>query len=186
MLFLSKHHLPGPNICIWTWHIKHRTLQKRKIRSKDLGYPTLYKGKLEIPIGKSSGLQHSVQHVGFQRTHKNFLDKKLTPKNSPAEFPSIDCGCLSPFYQHLSFSHLVVYSPTLYVQVHAGNKGKARVSRGTHNFLNISFKIQSTNESHRFSENPHSIVKKNSLLFQKKKYICIEKERAELNHLRKK
>ena len=109
--------------------------------------------------------------MGFQGTHKNFLDKKLTPKNSPAEFPSIDCGCLSPFYQHLSFSHLVVYSPTLYVHVHADNKGKARVSRGTHNFLNISFKIQSTNKSHRFSENPHSIVKKNSLLFQKKKYI---------------
>ena len=72
------------------------------------------------------------------------------------------------------------------MQVHADNKGKARVSRGRHNFLNILFKIQSTNEFHCFSENPHSIVKKNSLLFQKKKYICIEKERAELNHLRKK
>lgn len=106
--------------------------------------------------------------MGFQRTHKNFLDKKLTPKNSPAEFPSIDCGCLSPFYQHLSFSHLVVYSPTLYVQVHADNKGKASVSRGTHNFLNIPFNIQSTNESHRFSENPHSIVKKIVCSFRKK------------------
>ena len=29
-------------------------------------------------------------------------------------------------------------------------------SRGTHNFLNISFKIQSTNESCRFSGNPHN------------------------------
>ena len=29
-------------------------------------------------------------------------------------------------------------------------------SRGTHNFLNISFKIQSTNESRRFSGNLHN------------------------------
>ena len=55
------------------------------------------------------------------------------------------------------------------MQVHADNKGKARVSRGRHNFLNISFKIQFTNESHRFSENPHSIVKKIVCCFRKKK-----------------
>ena len=60
---------------------------------------------------------------------------------------------------------------TLYVQVHADNKGKASVSRGTHNFLNISFKIQSTNESHRFSDNPHSIVKKIVCCFRKKIHI---------------
>ena len=36
-------------------------------------------------------------------------------------------------------------------------------SRDMHIFLNISFKIQSTNESHRFSGNPHSVVKKKTV-----------------------
>ena len=37
-------------------------------------------------------------------------------------------------------------------------------SRGTHNFLNVSFEIQSTNESRRFSGNPHNFgCKKNCL-----------------------
>ena len=39
-------------------------------------------------------------------------------------------------------------------------------SRGTHNFLNVSFKIQSTNESRRFSGNLHNFSCK------KKTYAC--------------
>ena len=38
-------------------------------------------------------------------------------------------------------------------------------SRDMHIFLNISFKIQSTNESHRFCGNPHSVVKKKQSAF---------------------
>ena len=72
------------------------------------------------------------------------------------------------------------------MQVHADNKGKARVSRGRHNFLNISFKIQSTNEFHCFSENPHSIVKKNSLLFQKKKIHMYRKGKSRIESFEEK
>ena len=41
-------------------------------------------------------------------------------------------------------------------------------SRGTHNFLSTSFKIQSTNESHRFPGNEHSVVKQTVWCFRKK------------------
>lgn len=39
---------------------KTQDITEEKDKVQSLGYPTLYKGKLEIPIGKSSGLQHSV------------------------------------------------------------------------------------------------------------------------------
>ena len=106
----------------------------------------------------------------------NFRALIVVVYHHPSAFIFFSSGCLQLrgwrrcAVLHWSSSQLKYYirGPTLYVQVHADNKGEASVSRGTHNFLNRLFKIQSTNESHRFSENPHSIVKKIVCRFRKK------------------